>query len=107
MVDMLETRLVWHVRRDNGMRSTSRREVFGGRGCLVVLLIICFTLTGEVFGAFMFVGRAELDRRKAQSLSAGEDTTVDAGNNTHIDIGLESHACHTTKTRRVSCCDRR
>lgn len=60
MVDMLETRLVWHVRRDNGMRSTSRREVFGGRGCLVVLLIICFTLTGEVFGALMFVRRAEI-----------------------------------------------
>lgn len=33
---------------------------FGCRSCLILLLLIIVTLTGEIIGSFVFVGRAEL-----------------------------------------------
>lgn len=105
MIDMLETGLVLNMRRNDGMGSTARREVFRSRGCLVFILIIRVTLAGEIFRTFMFMRWAELRNRDA--LTRKTCRYRRRTRNTHIDIDPKFHAYHTTKTHTASCCDRR
>lgn len=66
MVDVLETRLV-KMWRNGGVTLLNCLEILWRRGHLILFIVIV-ALTREIFGAFVFVGRAVLKKIRCQPM---------------------------------------
>lgn len=65
MIDVLETGLL--EMRWNGGMALLCLNLFGGRGRLILLVVI-LTLAGKIIRSFVFMGRSELESRELAAI---------------------------------------